>query len=252
MAEPVAGSVLLSHTRDDLWITSPGNLFRSHLKHVAARKHPRWGFLVVSDADLMDAWLSRKLDVRDADVSQMREQATVRGFQALVDLIEPPELLVIVLGVKAARNEAMPEVFLEALHHRRHLNKRTWVVDQPVCRLQEGHLSFSHAVKDFLGDWRRIDLTSEAVSVKRPSLTQRMQMIQVGQPTPVESKVKPVPAPPVDLPPPKSAEDLIGGLEATSYDPSPHMNGTRAVGFSPEDLEESSKNRRKPGRWGKR
>lgn len=160
-ADPVPDSPLKKEgrTESDLLITATHYSFRCHLKHVAGRMPSNWGFLVVTDADMMDAWLSPRVKVRDADVDLIRQQrAAARKYDALVDLVEPPELLVVLVGVKAARNEAMPEVLLEALQHRAHLSKPTWVVDHPDKPLQDGHISYSHSVGQFLSDWSRIEL----------------------------------------------------------------------------------------------
>ena len=172
-ADPVPDSPLKGHTKANLRVTGSLAAFRSHLKHVAARMPPTWGFLVVSDADLMNAWLSRHLNVRDADVSQMRQQAEVRLYDSLVDLIEPAEILIIYCGVKAARNEAMPEVLLEVLQHRGHLSKKTWVVDHPDAPLADGHISYSRAVGEYLQSWKRVRLDEgggkkQAFSPARP------------------------------------------------------------------------------------
>lgn len=165
-APPIAKSVLMDKVTKKLHVTAPSKVFRSHMKHIASRMPPAWGFLVISDADLMDAWLSRKLDVFDADVVQKRQQADVRKYEALVDLVEPPELLVIICGVKTARNEAMPEVLLEAIRHRELRGQITWVVDQPGYPLIDGHISYSHALADVMGEWENIKLTKQAVATK--------------------------------------------------------------------------------------
>jgi hypothetical protein len=61
----------------------------------------------------------------------------------LVDLVEPPQLLIIRLGVKVARNQAMPEVFMEGVQLRLHTGKPTWIWDQPDYPFREGHLCWS-------------------------------------------------------------------------------------------------------------
>jgi hypothetical protein len=121
---------------------------------------PRWYFQVVSDAVLMDAWLSRDIaEVWDPDVDAIRRTVSSKYAQ-LSDLVDPPELLIIQLGVKAARNKAMPEVLLEALH-RRYLmqdGKPTWLLDQPVYPLAEGHISYSDRIAELLTTWKHVDL----------------------------------------------------------------------------------------------
>ena len=168
-ADKVPYSPLLGKTTKNLRITSSTHLFKVHLRHVAVRHGPNWHFAVVSDADLMDAWLARVDDkeVYDGDVSQMRQTPVTGRYGALVDLVEPPTLLVILTGVKAARNSAMPEVLLEVIQHRTYRTLPTWVVDHPDHRLAAGHLSFDANVGRALQAWESIKLT--AASGELPS-----------------------------------------------------------------------------------
>jgi hypothetical protein len=160
-AKMLPKSPLIGKENSDLWITSRDKTLRGHLKAVVAKHNPRWYFAVVTDTDLMDAWLHRipSQDLRDADIMDKRqkERPTDR-YTALVDLVEPPDLLIIRLGVKVARNSAMPEVLLETLHHRAHLSKFTWIVDHPDQQLAEGHISWDPRVGEFLSDWAYIGL----------------------------------------------------------------------------------------------
>ena len=245
-ADPVDQSPLRGDdlTESNIKITGSRPTFRSHMKHVAARMPPTWGFLVVSDADLMDAWLSYKLDVKDADVDQMRQRADIQRYDALVDLVEPPVLLVLVCGVKAARNEAMPEVLLEALRHREHINRVTWVVDSPSYPLRDGHISYSHAVGEFLSEWDNLTLpekTDAAFPVvpgvpygvvpttRPPSRTKRPPMQEVADETATAFE-----------------EELAGGPPAKVVGPSPLANGT----FSMLDGTEGDAPEKK--KWGKK
>lgn len=162
-ADPILKSPLRGREKENLWITASGKTIKEHLRHVAARQGPRWYLGVVSDADLMNAWLSKDIpdnEILDADIEVMRRRNRPPSseFAALVDVIEPPTLLVIRLGVKAARNKAMCEVFLEALLHREHLGKPTWIVDQPFAPLAEGHLSYSVQASGVLEEWPRVKL----------------------------------------------------------------------------------------------
>lgn len=156
-APKVNTTPLIEYPKDNAYITASDEVFRGHLRHVAIRMGWQWGFKVVSDSDLMTAWLSPAsllgkeiLDPEAASVSA--EKAT------LVDLVHPPELLIIRLGVKAARNSAMSEVFLEALLHRVQESRPTWVVDQPLRRLDPGHMCFSDEVIRTLASWDRVTL----------------------------------------------------------------------------------------------
>ena len=75
-------------------------------------------------------------------------------------------LLIIRLGVKTARNSAMPEVLAETIELRQHLGKPTWVVEETGKPLEEGHISWSRAVEDALDGWEKIPLvgTTNATS----------------------------------------------------------------------------------------
>lgn len=155
-----APTPLAKYTDENLIIRSPEKVLRKHLWRLLADKPPRWSVNVFSDADLMDAWLSR-VDVEeiyDADVERIRRTAVSGRFLALVDLVEPPGLLVLRVGVKAARNSAMPEVLLEALQHRSMVDRPTWVVETPGYPLEEGHISFDYRVGEYLEDWDFLEL----------------------------------------------------------------------------------------------
>lgn len=157
---------LTEYLESDLWVTAQHAVFQQHLSAAAYTKGPWWRFQVSSDADLMEAWLSRipTDDVYDPDVGRIRAQQVSHRYVALVDLIEPPELLILRVAVKVARNIAMPEVLLEALQHRDHLDKPTWIVDQPSRPLTEGHIAYSEEVGSFLADWPHIQFVGgEAV-----------------------------------------------------------------------------------------
>jgi hypothetical protein len=156
-----------------MWVTAPRGVFQAHLRHVAIRKPPSWGFQVVTDAQLMTAWLAtaalRGAEIFDADAVKIS-----LTHATLVDLVEPPTLLIVRLGVKAARNEAMPEVLLEALTHRDHINEPTWLWDEPHHPLDGGtHLSYSDQVAAFLAEWPRLALTED--EEMRPFRTPRRQ-----------------------------------------------------------------------------
>jgi hypothetical protein len=126
----------------------------------------------------MDAWLSRVEDeeVFDPDIQQIRRTAVSGRFRALVDLVEPPGLLVLRVGVKAARNAAMPEVFLEALQHRSMVDKPTWIVDTPGYPLESGHITFDSRVGVYLEEWPFLRLDAEGGEVKAEPVSRK----QVG------------------------------------------------------------------------
>lgn len=158
-AQVLPDSPLLKWKETDLWITSSKEWFTAHLRFVAIRQPPRWGFRVCTDADLMQAWLAtvalKGHEIYDADSFELNSRRSM-DYLTLVDIALPPPLLIIRLGVKAARNVAMPEVLLEALRHRSHEGKPTWVWDQPDYPLAEGHLSWSPSVAEEISGWKHV------------------------------------------------------------------------------------------------
>ena len=223
-AAPIPASPLIGYETKNVLITATHFVIREHMRHVAIRQGTNWYFSVVSDADLMDAWLARidDPDIGDGDVVKMRQQPVTSKYGALVDMVEPPELLVIIAGVKAARNSAMPEVMLEALQHRLHKNKPTWVVDQPEYRLVSGHISYSGLVGALLDSWPRAELggrQKEApIQVQRrmspPSAPTGIQVMDMGafpvpqsEARPYKATRRPTEVVPEDDNPLQAAED---------------------------------------------
>lgn len=163
-----ARSPLQAHVGNDLRVTASPVWFASHLRHTAARKGADWGFRVVTDADLMVAWLAtvalQGSEILDADARAEAAPVSLRKL-TLVDISSPPELLVVRLGVKAARNSAMPEVLYEALTIRAHEGKPTWVWDQPDAPFDGAHLSYSRLADEFMERWPRV---REGDEVRQP------------------------------------------------------------------------------------
>jgi hypothetical protein len=164
---------------DHAWITAEGRPFRAHMRHVAVRMGRHWRFKVVSDADLLTAWLATAAaegaKIIDPDLAARMAPVSTMAI-TLVDLVDPPELLVVVLGVKAARNSAMPEVLAEAITLRTHSGKPLWILDQPSRPLCEGHRAWSQEVTGLLGDAQRIKLEGA------PSLTPAEDLVEAESP----------------------------------------------------------------------
>jgi hypothetical protein len=118
----------------------------------------------------MSAWLASaivqgmKVLDSEAEVPESVQDMT------LLDLADQSPFMIILLGVKRARNVAMPEVLLEALQIRDHKSKVTWVVDQPDMPLNESHLCYSASVMLHLQNWRRLKLTEASVPYQEISL----------------------------------------------------------------------------------
>jgi len=175
---PLAGK----HT-NNLWVTG-GNAFLAHLRHVAVRQPATWFLRVTSDAELVTSWLSsialKGGEILDGDAYMVSTQ-----FITIPDLVVPPDLLVIRMGVKVARNEASSEVLAEALNERLHLNRPTWVWDTPDHPLNSGHLFWSKEVQRSLRSFEEIKLDSTIVprtrgSAKKTTVTTRRQQDALG------------------------------------------------------------------------
>ena len=148
-APPIEASPLMDYATKSVWVTATDDWMKAHLRHVAIRRPPTWNFKVVSDANLMTAWLATAAlhgnEILDPDaIAVSMEHAT------LADLVVPPDLVVLRMGVKAARNAAAAEVLAEAINLREHAGLPTWIWDTPNHRLMPGHLFFSDAVGSLL------------------------------------------------------------------------------------------------------
>lgn len=150
-------SPLKGKMKECIIISSDKENLCPHLKGaILNEKNPHLFIKVVSDANLMSAWLSNmslaQSEIFDPDFTR---ELSVRGLE---DLAESPHLLIIRLGVKTARNVAMPEVLVETIELRNHLNKPTWIVVDPKQPLEQGHISWSSAVEEAIDGWNTIRL----------------------------------------------------------------------------------------------
>lgn len=161
---PISESPLKEHLDKSLYVRSDLQVFKNHLRFVALRAGPDWNFKVVTDADLMVAWLAN-VSLSGADIVDPDIKRPSLTSLTLLDLVVPPELLIIRLGVKTARNVAMSEVFLEALMHREHEGLPTWIMDQPTKPLQEGHLCWSNEIQHYVAPWKKLNLQGDAPKI---------------------------------------------------------------------------------------
>lgn len=164
-APQIESSPLRELTGTNVYITATDTSLRAHLRHVGLRMGPMWGFRVHTDADLMTAWLA-PIAIAGKEILDPEATAVSTEKATLVDLVEPPELLILRLGVKSARNSAMGEVLLEALQHREHIGKPVWVVDQPTRPFDPAHIAFSEETLYIINQWERV-----ALDKRGPGLT---------------------------------------------------------------------------------
>lgn len=155
--KPVKESPLLPHIGENVWVTGGENALKQHLLSVGLRQKADWYFKVVSDADLITAWLG-SMSIKGAEIFDPDVSTVSSRHMNLVDLIEPPELLIIRLGVKKARNQAMGEVLWETLQHRIHINKPVWLVDSNDDPLTPSHICWIEGIQGLLIQLKHITL----------------------------------------------------------------------------------------------
>ena len=173
---PVKPSVLSGKMGESVLITGYQTDFLLQLRGaMAERSRPHEFVKIVSDADCLSAWLgSAKLAGEEMADPDFQHDLNVFSLQALA---EPCNLLVVLLGVKVARNSAMSEVLHETIRVRQFLNKPIWLVQEPNKLLEEGHLAWSRAVDSAMDGWPRISVTgakSVAGAKNAPKLSVNM------------------------------------------------------------------------------
>ncbi len=167
---PKKNSPLKGKFKENLIITSDKSELCSNLKgFLFTEKNPLLFVKVVSDANLVSAWLSNiSLSQKDIIDPDFTREITVRGLE---DLAEAPDLLIVRLGVKTARNSATPEVLIETIELRQHLNKPTWLVIEPTKPLEEGHIAWSRGVMDAITGWNNIKLIEKTQLAETKGIT---------------------------------------------------------------------------------
>ena len=153
-APRIKSSPLLGLHDESVWVTG-GIGFLAHLRHVAVRQPATWMLRVTSDAELVTAWLA-SVALKGQDILDPDAYMVSTKHLTVTDLVLPPDLLVIRMGVKVARNEAASEVLAEALNERFHAGKPTWVWDEPHHPLNPGHLFWSDTVGRILKGFKQV------------------------------------------------------------------------------------------------
>jgi hypothetical protein len=147
----------------DLWVTAQVEVFRAHLKALAYTKPTLWDCRVYPDAELITSWLgtakAEGIKIYDLDA----ERSTLEAID-LRDLVEPPELVILLLGVKQLPNKESPNSLLEAIGFRQHAGKPTWLVDQPDHRIDHAHHRFySETLEMWLAHWIHVQLNGRVL-----------------------------------------------------------------------------------------
>jgi hypothetical protein len=176
--DPISDSPLVELTHQNLRITSKRSDLRAHLHLVALSQKPSWFFAVESDRELAKAWLYTKHfegEIFDTDVVNAPPK-----YVALEDLSDHAELLVLLVGVKSARNSASPELLVDVVQGRDFLGKPTWVVDEPHYPLVAGHISHSTIVDLTFDEWDHYTLGDADEVEPEP---ERLVTVAAGAPT---------------------------------------------------------------------
>jgi len=161
-AVPPKSSPLVGLEKTNLRITAQRPMLRSHLHLVAQGQSASWFFAVESDRELAKAWLyTKKFEGQVFDVDVVN---STPKYASLEDLSDHADLLVLLVGVKQARNNATPELLVDVVQGRDFLSKPTWVVDEPHYPLTQGHISHSTIVDLTFDEWPHLYLDgAEAV-----------------------------------------------------------------------------------------
>lgn len=156
---------LTKFLKKSLWITGRSELFKAHLQSLAYNRSSMWDCRVYTDAQLLDSWFgtakAQGVKIFDLEV----DKSTLEAID-LRDLIEPPDLVVLMLGVKQLPNKEAPNSLLEALSIRKHVGKPTWIVDQPDQRIDmDWHRYYSEQLEGWLNHWIHLELTGASFKV---------------------------------------------------------------------------------------
>lgn len=161
-------AVLRPLAKRNAWITAPDALFKAHLKALAFNMSTMWDCRVYSDKDLLSAWLktarAQGHKIYDTEIDEDV------GFSAMDidELVEPPGLVILKLGVKHAPNKEGPNCLLEALTSRKHIGRPTWIIDQPDYAVDQMHHRFySETLESWLAHWPHVRLGKDSMTVMR-------------------------------------------------------------------------------------
>jgi hypothetical protein len=145
-------------------VTAPVALFKAHLKALAYNMPTAWNARVHTDAELLDVWFgtlkAQGMKIYDFEI----ENSTLRAID-IRDLVEPHDLCIILMGVKKLPNKEAPSSLAEAISYRNHLDKPTWVIDQPDLPLDGNHRYHNQEVERMLAKWPHVVLSGPNVTV---------------------------------------------------------------------------------------
>lgn len=159
--KPLLGGLLSKN----VWITTNNTIFKSHLKALAFNMSSMWECRVYEDGQLLDSWFgtakAQGVKIFDLEV----DKSTLEAID-IRDLVVPPELLILMLGVKHLPNKESPNALLEAIATRRHVGKPTWLIDQPDQPIdQPYHKFYSETLESWISYWPHLQLGKQNLRV---------------------------------------------------------------------------------------
>ena len=164
----------------NVWITSKDVVFRAHLKALAFSKSTMWDARVITDKDLPDAWL-KTAKAQGHKIYQSEIENHDNQFMAMdiAELVEPPELLILKLGVMQTPNKELYSCVLETVTTRMHIGKPTWIIDQLDQRIDDmSHRAYSEKLESILSHWWHIGLAGVHVKVlSGPAVEEEPEMV---------------------------------------------------------------------------
>jgi hypothetical protein len=157
----------LSTLSTSAWITLNTSralykFFAGHILCAGLDRGLDWNFKVVTDAELMSAWLAnaykegQKIYDNDSKHDFTDIGSETLKYVSLEDLVRPSEYLIVLSGVKRAPNKAMGAVFAETLQIREADNKKTWFVDSTYTPYDSFSLAWDPVAAGTLADYEKV------------------------------------------------------------------------------------------------
>lgn len=126
----------------------PWHNLKPHLKWALGKRRPGFNpllffWLILTDENLKDIWVGNK----QYKALSLEKREEVKTYNALGDLLEGRDLIIIKLGYFGQRNRAAPGILKEALLIREAQGKPTWLVHDPKRRWD---ISFNPDVAEYV------------------------------------------------------------------------------------------------------
>lgn len=136
---PAPRSVLVGKHGRELRIRADLPILRRHLARALVEAGSIFPCRIVSDLDLASTWLANAGRVEDEEVADRLAERSVEDHHTrIVDLVAPPQLLILLVGIKAAQLKDLPDLVLEAVRCRQQRGRATWIVDSATAPLRRG------------------------------------------------------------------------------------------------------------------